>query len=124
MSKLPTRLRRNPVLRQLVEETQLSINDLVQPVFVTSSNKKTEILSMPGQYHIPLDIIEEEIKSIVNTGINAIILFGIPEKKDDKGLDAINNNGIVQQAIRQIKKYFPVATRILLCGCHAGRRSK
>jgi len=118
MSKLPTRLRRNPALRQLVEETQLSINDLVQPIFVTSSNKKTEILSMPGQYHIPLDIIEEEIKSIVNTGINAIILFGIPEKKDDKGLGAISDNGIVQQATRQIKKYFPellVITDVCFC---------
>ena len=64
MSKLPTRIRRNSILRQLVKETELSINDLVQPIFVTHSNEKTEILSMPGQYHIPLDIIEEGITSL------------------------------------------------------------
>ena len=54
MSKLPTRLRRHPILRQLVQETHLLISDLVQPIFVTCSNEKTEIVSMPGQYHIPL----------------------------------------------------------------------
>ena len=54
---------------------------------------------MPGQYHIPLDVIEKEIEHLVNVGINAIILFGIPEKKDEQGSDTINNNGIVQQAV-------------------------
>jgi len=118
MSKLPTRLRRNPILRRLVQETELSINDLVQPIFVTYSNEKTEILSMPGQYHIPLDIIEKEIKRLVNVGINAIILFGIPEKKDEKGLDAIDDNGIVQQAVRKIKQHFPellIITDVCFC---------
>ena len=118
MSRLPTRLRRNPILRQLVQETQLSINDLVQPIFVTYSDKKTEIISMPGQYHIPLDIIEKEIEQLVNAGINAIILFGIPEKKDEEGLDTIDDNGIVQQALRRIKQYFPdilIITDVCFC---------
>ena len=118
MSKLPTRLRRNPILRQLVQETHLSINDLVQPIFVTYSKKKTEILSMPGQCHIPLDIIEKEVEQLVNAGINAIILFGIPEKKDEKGLDAIDDNGIVQQTVRKIKQHFPdllIITDVCFC---------
>ena len=118
MSRLPTRLRRNPIFRQLVQETQLSINDLVQPVFVTYNNKKTEILSMPGQYHIPLEIIEKEIEQLVNAGINAIILFGIPEKKDEEGLDTFDDNGIVQQTVRRIKQYFPdllIITDVCFC---------
>jgi len=118
MSKLPTRLRRNPILRQLVQETHLSISDLVQPIFVTYSNEKTEILSMPGQYHIPLDIIEKEVEQLVDVGISAIILFGIPASKDEKGLDTINDKGIVQQAIKKIKQHFPdllVITDVCFC---------
>ena len=118
MSKLPTRLRRNPILRQLVQETQLSINDLVQPIFVTYSNKKTQITSMPGQYHIPFNKIEKEIEQLVKAGIYAIILFGIPEEKDEVGLDTINDNGIIQSAVRRIKLYFPdllIITDVCFC---------
>ena len=61
MTKLPTRLRRNPILRKLIQETRLSVYDLVQPVFVTHSNKKTKITSMPGQHHIPLNKIVQQI---------------------------------------------------------------
>ena len=118
MSQLPTRLRRNSILRKLVQETRLSRHDLVQPIFVTCSSKKTEIISMPNQYHIPLNIIEKEIEKVIKCGINSIILFGIPEKKDDEASDTISDNGIVQQAVRKIKKFFPdllIITDVCFC---------
>ncbi len=118
MSNLPTRLRKNKYIRSLVQETHLSLNDFVQPIFVTYSSIKTEINYMPGQFHIPLNGIELEIERIVKSGIKAILLFGIPEKKDEVGTDAFNNNGIIQKAVRKIKKYFPnliIITDVCFC---------
>jgi porphobilinogen synthase len=102
------RLRGSQALRNLVRETQLSVNDLVYPIFVTvGSNIKSEISSMPGVYHFSLDRLAEEIEEVVSLGIQAILLFGVPEHKDGEGTSAYAEHGIVQQATRLIKKQKP-----------------
>jgi porphobilinogen synthase len=118
MTNLPTRLRQNSTIRNLVQETQLTLNDLIQPIFVTGNSEKSEIKSMPGQFYIPLNKVTEEIQFIVDAGIKAIIIFGIPLKKDETGSDTINENGIVQLAVKYIKKSFPkllVITDVCFC---------
>ena len=103
----PSRLRRAASLRSLVRETRLSVDDLIRPIFVTHRNKRLEIKSMPGQFHFPLDEIEETIEATMKLGINGIILFGIPETKDEMGTDCVNKNGIIQQAVKKIRGSFP-----------------
>ena len=99
------RLRGSQALRNLVRETQLTVNDLVYPIFVTvGSNIKSEITSMPGVYHFSLDRLAEEIAEITELGIQAILLFGVPATKDAEGTSAFAEDGIVQQATRLIKK--------------------
>jgi len=108
---LTTRLRRlryHPVVRDLIRETQLHINDLVAAVFVKhGQNEKTAISSMPGFFQYSIDLLEEEIHEIVALGIKAILIFGIPKDKDHLGSDSYNDNGIVQQAIKRIKAIAP-----------------
>ena len=115
----PRRLRKNENFRRMVRETSLSVNDLILPLFVTfGKNKKNEISSMPGQFQLSVDKLAEEAKEIHGLGIPAVILFGIPEHKDELGTDAYADNGIVQQAIREIKKTVPglmVITDVCLC---------
>ena len=106
MQKL-SRLRRTPCMRNLIRETRLSVDDFIRPIFVTHNNKRLEIESMPGQFHFPLDQIEKTIEESMKLGIKGIILFGIPEIKDDTGTDTINENGIIQKAVRKLRKYFP-----------------
>jgi porphobilinogen synthase len=102
------RLRGSAGIRNLIRENRVSIHDLVQPVFVTvGSNIKEEIPSMPGVYHFSLDRLEEEIREITRLGLQAILLFGVPEHKDAEGTSAFEENGIVQQATRLIKKWNP-----------------
>ena len=103
----PSRLRRTVSLRNIVRETRLSVDDLIRPIFVTHRNKCLEIESMPGQFHFNLDEIEKTIEGSMKLGINGIILFGIPETKDETGTDTINENGIIQQAVRTIRESFP-----------------
>lgn len=92
----------------MVRETVLDVNDFVQPIFVAhGSGIKREINSMPGVYHFSLDTLEEEVKDIVDLGIPAVLLFGIPESKDSVGSSAYDENGIVQQATRKIKELYP-----------------
>ena len=102
----PSRLRRTVPLRKLLRETRLSVDDLIRPIFVTHSNKRLEIQTMPGQFHFPLDEIEKTIKDSMKLGINGIILFGIPEIKDETATDTINENGIIQRAVRKIRQSF------------------
>ena len=106
-------------MRRLVRENRLSVDDLVQPCFVVpGENIKKEISSLPGQYHFSVDKIAEEASRISKLGIPAIILFGIPENKDAIGSGAFDNDGIVQRAIRAIKKSAPdllVITDVCLC---------
>lgn len=99
------RLRYNPLVRDMVRETVLTKNDLIYPMFVVhGENIKHEISSMPGVYQFSIDNLVKECQELVALGIPAIILFGIPEHKDEVGSEAYAENGIIQQAIRAIKK--------------------
>jgi porphobilinogen synthase len=102
------RLRGSAAIRNLVRENRVSLHDLVQPVFVTVGKEiKNEIPSMPGVYHFSLDRLEEEIQEITKLGLQAILLFGVPEHKDAEGSSAFDEEGIVQQATRLIKQWNP-----------------
>lgn len=99
------RLRYNGILRQMVTETKLSADDFVMPLFVCSgTNVKNHISSMPGNYQLSVELLVEECKKIVAAGVKSVLLFGIPAHKDEDGSVACEHNGIVQQAIRAIKK--------------------
>ena len=104
----PRRLRRTEAIRDLVQETRLSPRSLVYPLFACpGSNVKEEIHSMPGNYRWSVDLLVEECKSVRDLGIRAVILFGIPETKDDVGSGAYDPNGIVQRAVSAVKKSLP-----------------
>ena len=101
----PRRLRRNTNLRELVAETKLSVDDFIYPMFVApGKNKKVPISSMPGIYKQSVDNLIKEIREVKKLGIKAILLFGIPERKDEMGTEGYDENGIIQRALREIKK--------------------
>jgi porphobilinogen synthase len=101
-------LRRTETLRRLVRENQLNARSLVYPLFVCPGSKvKDEIKSMPGNYRWSVDLLVDECKSAHDLGIPAVILFGIPESKDEVGSGAYDPNGIVQRAVRAIKRELP-----------------
>tara|TARA_B110000003_G_scaffold54161_1_gene54020 strand:+ start:2330 stop:3322 length:993 start_codon:yes stop_codon:yes gene_type:complete len=107
--KFPTtrlrRLRYNPLLRELVSETQLSVNDLIYPIFICDGEKiKNEIPSMPGQFQLSIDNLIQKCKQVQQKGIKAILLFGVSKKKDMTGDIACSENSIVQKAIKAIKQ--------------------
>lgn len=102
------RLRYNPLIRNLIKEVQLSVDELILPLFIRYGvNIKKPIISMPGHFQLSIDKVEEEITSIVALGIKSIILFGIPERKDALGKDSYSDNGIIQSVIPVIKKAAP-----------------
>lgn len=102
------RLRQSPNLRRLVRETELNIQDFVLPLFVKhGENRKDPISSMPGHFQYSLDRLPDEIRNLCTMGIQSIILFGIPEKKDGFAKDSYSDNGIIQQAIRVVKDVAP-----------------
>jgi len=113
------RLRYNPIVRDMVRETHLSKNDLIYPMFVMPGEKiKKEVKSMPGVYNFSIDLLVKECKELVELGIPAVILFGIPEHKDEVGSEAYAENGIIQRAVRAIKaevKDLLVITDVCLC---------
>lgn len=113
------RLRYNPTLRNMIRETSLTRNDLIYPLFVVPGQKvKKEVRSMPGVFQMSVDVVAEECKEIEDIGIPAVILFGIPDHKDEVGSGAYDPNGIIQQAIRAIKKSTKnllVITDVCLC---------
>ncbi len=115
----PRRLRKNENLRRMIRETRLSVDDLVCPLFIThGSGVKTPIDSMPGQFQLSIDTLVGEVQKIRDLGIPAILLFGIPETKDEEGSGAWIEDGIIQQAIRRIKKEVSdilVITDVCLC---------
>ncbi len=119
--KIPkiSRLRVNATLRDMLAENSLSANDLIQPVFIHYGEKLSrEIPSMPGQYQFSIDRACEYVREIHEYGIKAIILFGIPEHKDDIGSESFNDNGIIQQAVRAIKQVVPqmyIITDVCFC---------
>ena len=111
----PRRLRRSPALRNMVQETQLSVNDLIYPVFVLEGEGlKEEVSSMPGCYRYSLDLLLQEIKEASALGINAIALFPVvpPEKKDANGTESYNPEGLVQRSVKAIKQEVPEITVI------------
>ena len=113
------RLRYNPNVRDMIRETELSPKDLIYPLFVCpGENVKNEVKSMPGVYQLSIDNLVKECKEVQELGIPAVILFGIPEHKDEKGSEAYDPNGIIQRAIRAIKaevKNLLVITDVCLC---------
>lgn len=115
----PRRLRNGAVLRSMVRETRISADTLIYPIFVQEgSNIKEEISSMPGQYRWSVDRVDELLERVVESGVKSILLFGIPKHKDEIGSSAWAENGIVQQAVRHIKKNFPelyVITDVCMC---------
>lgn len=99
------RLRYNPIIRDMVRETVLTKNDLIYPLFVVPGTKvRNPVKSMPGVFQLSIDELIKESREVQKLGIPAIILFGIPEHKDEKGSDAYNSEGIIQKAVREIKK--------------------
>ena len=113
------RLRVNPSMRRLVRETNVSVDDLVYPLFVREGEGiKEPIKSMTGCYHFSPDTIADEASEVASLGIPAVLLFGLPGRKDETGSEAWAEDGVVQRAIRQIKKATPellVITDVCLC---------
>jgi len=113
------RLRKNENFRRLIRETSLSVDDLVYPLFAApGKNFKKPISSMPGQFQLSIDNIAKEAQKASDLGIPAILLFGIPEKKDEMATGAFAKDGIVQQAVKRIKNEAPdilVITDVCLC---------
>jgi len=113
------RLRRTPALRALVRETSLEAGDFIYPLFVVEgSNIKQEIGAMPGIFHFSPDRLAEEAREIAGLGIPAVMLFGLPERKDETGSSAWDTEGVIQTAIRTIKEATPdllVVTDVCLC---------
>src|SRR6185312_14694397 len=102
------RLRQSPGMRAMVRETHLRPEDFIYPLFIVEGeNKRNEVASMPGVFQLSLDLLKDEIEEIVSLGIKAVILFGVPNEKDDCGTGAYDHNGIVQEATREIKKHKP-----------------
>ncbi|MHA0857053.1 porphobilinogen synthase [Paenibacillus sp. CMAA1364] len=102
------RLRQSAGIRSMVRETVLHVEDLIQPIFVTYGvGIKQEISSMPGVYHFSLDMLKDEVDTIATLGIPAVLLFGIPETKDSIGSSGFAKDGIVQEATRLIKEWYP-----------------
>lgn len=118
------RLRKSEGIRRLVRETKLSVDDFIYPLFIEEgTNIEVEIPSMPGINRYSLDTISKELDAVVALGIPAVLLFGIPAEKDDEGSETWNDDGIMQQAIRFIKKKYPslyVITDVCFCEytCH------
>jgi len=123
MSQYPVirhrRLRYNPLVRDLVRETVLTKNDLIYPLFVVPGKKiKNPVKSMPGVFQLSIDELVIECKEVRDLGIPAVILFGIPDHKDEVGSGAYDANGIIQQAIRAIKaevKDLLIITDVCMC---------
>lgn len=123
MSSYPTirhrRLRYNPLVRDLIRETVLTKNDLIYPLFVVPGTKiKKEIKSMPGVFNLSIDELIKECKEVRDLGIPAVILFGIPEHKDEVGSEAYAENGIIQRAVRALKaeiKDLLIITDVCMC---------
>jgi porphobilinogen synthase len=113
------RLRRTPALRRLVRETTLTADNFIYPLFVgPGKGIKREIPSLPGQFQFSVDELPREAEEIARLGIPGVILFGLPEKKDEVGSEAWHPEGVVQRALRAIKKAAPeLALAVDTCFC-------
>jgi porphobilinogen synthase len=102
------RLRQHETFRRMVRETRLSASDLIYPMFVMEGkDQRREIASMPGQFRVSTDLLVKEAGEVAGLGIPAVMLFGIPDRKDDRGTSAVDPNGIVQRAIKAVKDHVP-----------------
>ena len=115
----PRRLRESPLMRSMVRETSLRIDDFVYPLFAVHGRGVREpIGSMPGQYRLSIDELLKECKDAASMGIPAVLLFGLPRDKDPRGTEAYAEDGIIQQAVRAVKDTIPdllVITDVCLC---------
>ena len=102
------RLRQHEALRRMVREVRLSAADLIYPMFVMEGkDQRREIASMPGQFRLSIDLLVKEAGEVAGLGIPAIMLFGIPDRKDERGTSGYDPNGIVQRAIKAVKYHVP-----------------
>ena len=102
------RLRQHETFRRMVRETRLSASDLIYPMFVMEGkDQRREIASMPGQFRLSTDLLVKDAGEVAGLGIPAVMLFGIPDRKDDRGTSAVDPNGIVQRAIKAVKDHVP-----------------
>ncbi len=115
----PRRLRHSEALRRMIRETSLSVNDLILPLFaIGGRDTRNPISSMPGHFQLSVDNLLKTAKEAYDLGIPAIVLFGVPDKKDSMGTQAYARDGIVQKATRAVKDKFPelvVITDVCLC---------
>src|SRR5258708_6441499 len=113
------RLRMNPLIRERLQETHVRPDRLIAPLFVRpGKNERHPIVSMPGQYQVSVDVLVHEARRLYRGGIASVLLFGIPRRKDARGSEAYAANGIVQQAVRALKKSLPRLLVITdLCFC-------
>jgi porphobilinogen synthase len=115
----PRRLRQSPLLRKMVRETTLSVENFIYPLFVThGKGVRKEIPSMPNTHQLSIDFLVKEAQEVARLGIPAVILFGIPKKKDERGSEAYSPTGIIPQAVKALKDRLPeltVITDVCLC---------
>ena len=113
------RLRQTKEMRSFVRENEVNVKDLIYPLFVVEGNNlKNEVPSMPGIFQYSLDRISEELDRVTSAKIPAVLLFGIPAHKDERGSGAYDDNGITQRCIRLIKEKYPsliVIADVCLC---------
>ena len=119
MISRPRRLRGNDILRKAVRETRMSTDSLILPLFIKEGNNiKQEIQSLPNQFHYSPDMVGQAIEEALQKGVNSVLLFGLPENKDELGSEAFNENGVLQKGIQEIKKNYPemyVITDVCMC---------
>ncbi len=115
----PRRLRKNVLFREMIRETHLSVKDFILPLFVRPGRRiKNPISSMPGHFQLSIDLLAKEVKEAKSLGIPGVILFGIPEKKDEVGSEAYAEDGIIQRAVRTLKEKLDgilIITDVCLC---------
>tara|TARA_Y100000589_G_scaffold272916_1_gene266183 strand:- start:1536 stop:2522 length:987 start_codon:yes stop_codon:yes gene_type:complete len=119
INKRPRRLRGTSSIRSLTQENHLNVRNFVYPLFIrTGKNQKIEVESMPDIYQFSIDQVMYEIEDLLKLNVDKFILFGIPDKKDEYGSNALSDNGIIQKSLVEIKKRFPEAFLITdLCMC-------
>ena len=119
MFKRTRRTRNNAVMRDLISDVNLTMNDFLYPIFIEEGNNiKKEIEAMPNQFRFSIDKLKEELEDIINLGIRGVLLFGIPKNKDEIGSSSFDENGIIQNAVKYIKSNFPnllVVTDVCMC---------
>lgn len=119
MFKRTRRTRNNAIIRDLISDINLTMNDFLYPIFIEEGNNiKKEIEAMPNQFRLSIDKLKEELEDIVKLGIRGVLLFGIPKNKDEIGSSSFDENGIIQNAVKYIKSNFPnllVVTDVCMC---------